>query len=138
MFRSKLLGIILIAAGLLILSTPALGGRLRYHYEPADACGRMTLKPEENCGGPAERVSWFGAVRQPDYRARRPTHYLTFRQPYTGRPVSVPVTLPEGTPRIEYRAERVIYNYGSYTVEIHFLADGSADVIYNSGLFRQP
>jgi hypothetical protein len=39
---------------------------------------------------------------------------------------------------MEYRTRRVIYNYGSDTVEVHFLPDGSVDVIYNSGLFRAP
>jgi len=50
----------------------------------------------------------------------------------------VPLTLPEGTPRIEHRRNRIVYNYGSDVVEVHFLSDGSADVIYDSGLFRRP
>ena len=50
--------------------------------------------------------------------------------------ITVPLSFPEGTPRIEHRADRVIYNYGSYTVEVHFLPDGSVDVVYNSGLRR--
>jgi hypothetical protein len=33
-----------------------------------------------------------------------------------------------------YRTNRVVYNYGSYTVEVQFLPDGSANVVYNSGL----
>jgi hypothetical protein len=41
-------------------------------------------------------------------------------------------------PRMEHRTDRVIYNYGSDTVEVHFQSDGSADVIYNSGVRRVP
>ena len=52
--------------------------------------------------------------------------------------VTVPVALPQGTPNIEYLARRVVYNYGSYTVSVLFLADGSVDVIYNSGFARLP
>jgi hypothetical protein len=44
--------------------------------------------------------------------------------------------LPEGTPRIEHVWRRIVYNYGSYTVAVLFLPDGSVDVIYNSGLLR--
>ena len=44
--------------------------------------------------------------------------------------------LPRDTPVMEYRTNRTIYDYGTYSVEIHFLADGTADVIYNSGLKR--
>jgi hypothetical protein len=62
---------------------------------------------------------------------------VTFRHPCTGLTVVAPLALPDSTPRMEYRTNRVIYNYGSYTVEVHFLPDGRVDVIYNSGLFRE-
>ena len=39
---------------------------------------------------------------------------------------------------MEYVGDRVVYNYGNYTVEVHFVKDGSAEVIYDSGLFRAP
>jgi hypothetical protein len=52
--------------------------------------------------------------------------------------VTVPLCLPEGTPRVEHVRDRIVYNYGSYTVEVRFLPDGSVDVLYSSGLFRQP
>jgi hypothetical protein len=61
---------------------------------------------------------------------------VTFGHPCTGQTVVVPLALPDSTPQMEYRPNRVIYNYGSYTVEVHFLANGLVDVIYNSGLFR--
>jgi hypothetical protein len=63
---------------------------------------------------------------------------VTFRHPCTGRSLVLPLALPRDTPQMEYRTNRTIYNYGSYTVEVSFLADGTADVIYNNGLLRAP
>ena len=40
--------------------------------------------------------------------------------------------------RLEYRYNRIIYYYGSETVEVVFLTDGTVDVVYNSGLLRGP
>jgi hypothetical protein len=50
--------------------------------------------------------------------------------------VVVPLALPCGTPVIEHVWRRTVYNYGSYTVEVRFLPDGSVDVMYDSGLLR--
>jgi hypothetical protein len=108
--------------------------QLRFHYVPVDAAGNTTLQP--NGGGVGERVNVVGTGR-PDNSQPRPTHLVTFRHPWTGRNVTVPMTFPEGTPRLEYRAAAVIFNYGSYTVEVHFYRDGSVDVVYNSGLLRR-
>jgi hypothetical protein len=116
----------------------ARAGRVRFHYAPVDDRGNTTLKPG-GYGGPGERISWFGFMSEPYFDQPRPTHLATYRHSYTGRPVAVPLTLPESTPRIEHRGrDRLIYNYGSDTVEIHFLPDGAVDVIYDSGLFRRP
>ena len=52
--------------------------------------------------------------------------------------ITVPLALPDSTPRMEYVRDRVVYNYGDYTVEVQFLPDGSADVFYDSGLLRAP
>jgi hypothetical protein len=108
--------------------------RIRYHFTPADLCGDQ-LQPNGSTAT-ATRSAWFGAVRDTSYRPVRPTHLVTYRHPYTGRTVTIPLTLPEGTPRVEHRWNQVIFNYGSYTVEAHFLPDGSVDVVYNSGPFR--
>lgn len=131
-------GLILVAAFLTLTSASgtARAERARYHFEPVDACGTMSLKPFGPCGAVGERISYFGTVREPAHQPPRPTHLLTFQHPVTGKPVIVPVALPEGTPTIQHRPGRTIYNYGSYTVEIHFLTDGSVDVVYNSGLLR--
>jgi hypothetical protein len=112
-------------------------GRVRYHYVPADAAGNTTIQPG-NGGGPGERVSRFGFSTEPYANQPRPTHLASFRHTVSGRQITVPLTLPQGTPRIEHRSNRIIYNYGSDLVEVHFLPDGSADVIYDSGLFRRP
>jgi hypothetical protein len=117
-------------------SGTAQAARARFHYAATDSCGRMSLKPGGPCGAVGERLSLFGAAIEPLCAPPLPTHYLSFRHPCTGQTVTVPVCLPEGTPRLEYRNDRVIYNYGSYTVEVHFLADGSVDVVYNSGILR--
>jgi hypothetical protein len=47
------------------------------------------------------------------------------------------LALPEGTPVIMHVWQGIVYDYGSYTVEVRFLSDGSVDVIYNSGLLRR-
>jgi hypothetical protein len=68
----------------------------------------------------------------------RATHLVSFRHPGTGLIVTVPLALPPDTPHMEYGRSRVIYNYGSDTVEVSFLAGGSVHVIYDSGLLRAP
>jgi hypothetical protein len=110
----------------------------RYHYVPAGSGGVMVLRPWVPGGSAGEQTSWFGLVREQAPRPPRTTYYLTYRHPYTGGQVTVPVGLPGGTPRIQYRTSAVLYNYGSYAVEVHFLPDGSVDVVYNAGLFRAP
>jgi len=109
---------------------------VRFHYLPAESPENTTLRPAG--GGIGERIRWFGAVRELYNGALRPTHVVTFRHPYTSRNVSVPLALPEGTPNILHGSNRIIFNYGSYTVGAHFLSDGSVDVVYDSGLLREP
>jgi hypothetical protein len=65
-------------------------------------------------------------------RPPAPNNWLTFRHPYTHAYVSVPVALPNGTPRILQHTDRVIYDYGSLSVNIQFARDGSVNVSYNS------
>jgi hypothetical protein len=123
-----------VLAGLLAMTAaPAWAARVRYHFVPGDGPNAACLKPD--CAG-SETVTAFGSSGGP--APRRPNTQATFTHPYTGRPVTVPLALPPDTPRIEHRFNRVIYNYGSYTVEVVFLTDGTVDVVYNSGLFRAP
>src|SRR5262249_11929418 len=118
--------------------------RVQFHYLPVDPQGHSVLLPSRTAAA-GERVSWFGTVREsyfgrttvnPTARPLIVNVEAPFRHPYTGRTVIVPLSLPEGTPRIEHVRNRVVYNYGSYTVEVRFLPDGSFDVIYDSGLLR--
>ena len=88
---------------------------------------------------PRNSTTWYGGGREPACNPPHPTCYLTFQHPCTGQAIALPLRLPiDSTPRIEHRYNRLIYNYGSDSVEIEFLSDGSADVIYNSGLRRSP
>jgi hypothetical protein len=64
----------------------------------------------------------------------RPNQMVTFRHPITGANVTIPLRLPEDTPRIEHGSDRIIYNYGTYTVRAVFLPDGSVDTIYRNPL----
>ncbi len=129
----------LAAVILLFLSARmAAAAEVRFHYAPVDACGNTTLKPSGACGGVGERLRWLGAVREPYNNQPRPTHLATYRHPYTCRNITVPLAFPEGTPRIEYVWNHIVYNYGSYTVAAHFLPDGSVDVVYNHGFLRSP
>jgi hypothetical protein len=117
-------------------TAPAPAAAARYHYVPAGSNGAMALQLQGHGTAWGQQTSWFGLARQQAPPPPRATYYLTYQHPYTRRWVNVPVGLPGGTPQIQYRTSRVQYNYGSYVVEVRFLADGSVDVVYNSGLFR--
>jgi hypothetical protein len=110
--------------------------QVRYHFVPADACGAMTQVPAGPEGTIGELKRGLGVLALPYPYAVRPNQMVTFRHPYTGRNVTVPLRLPDGPPRLEHRSDRIVYNYGDYTVETRFLRDGSVDVVYNSGLLR--
>jgi hypothetical protein len=129
------LKVVATAALLCISGTTASAAQVRFHYAPSDLCGNTALKPG-GCGSTGERVAWFGAYRAAYNCQPRATHVVTFFHPFTHQNVSVPLAFPEGTPRIEYRGNRIIYNYGSYTVEAHFFPDGSVDAVYNTGFLR--
>jgi hypothetical protein len=122
-----------VAGGLLLaLAPPAEAARMRYHFAP-DPCGNGCLRP----AAAGERLTLAG-WQPSNCPPPRPTQNVCFRHPCTGQTVTVPLALPASTPRMEYVRERVVYNYGDYTVEVRFLKDGSADVIYDSGLLRAP
>ncbi len=108
----------------------------RFRFVPVDACGHMAQVPIGPNGALGEQLNGLGLRPQPFNQVFRPNQMVTFRHPYTGRNVTVPLTLPAGTPRIEIRADRVIYDYGAYVVEARFLPDGSVDTVYNSGFLR--
>jgi hypothetical protein len=107
---------------------------LRLHYGDSGAGGALVYQPE----GSASRTttSYFGLNVAPVPAAPRPTHIVTFRHAYTARMVSVPIAFPIGTPRLEYRTDSMVYDYGTYSITVRFVQDGSVDVVYQSGLFR--
>jgi hypothetical protein len=97
----------------------------------------MTQVPAGPDGAVGELRRLLGARVLPYNYVVRPTQMVTFRHPFTGGNATVPIYLPEGTPRMEHRSDRIIYNYSDLTVEARFLPDGAVDVIYNSGFLRQ-
>jgi len=116
--------------------TPAAAEQVRFRFAPVGPGGAMTQVPAGPNGAIGEQLTGFGLKPQPFNRTFRPNQMVTCRHPYTGRYVTVPLTLPEGTPRLEHRADRIIYNYGTYVVEARFLLDGSVETVYNSGFLR--
>lgn len=121
---------------LALAACPASAARVRYRYVAPKGSGTGPVEAVP-CGS-GERLTVFGGVSGPAGPPPKPTCRVTYRHPSTGQLLTVPLALPDATPRIEHRFGRLIYNYGSDTVELLFQADGSVDVIYNTGLFRGP
>jgi hypothetical protein len=125
------------AVAVLALAAPsARAERVRYHYTAADLAGNTALVPAPS-GAPGQRVSYFGLGAAPYCGVMRPTYMVTFYNPVTKCRVTVPLALPDDTPRLEYRPNRVTFDYGTYYVTVTFLADGSVDVTYDNGLFKK-
>src|ERR1700758_2860634 len=93
---------------------------VRFRYVPVDACGNMTQVPAGPGGALGEQLNGFGLRPQPYPGVMRTNQLVTFRHPFNGRNVTVPLTLPQGNPRLEYQADRIVYNYGAYVVEARF------------------
>jgi hypothetical protein len=117
-------------------AAPASAEMVRFRYVPVDVCGTMQQVAAGPGGAVGELFRGFAARPLPYPRTFRPNQMVTFRHPHNGRQVTVPLTLPEGTPRLEHRADRSVFNYGSYTVEVRYFPDGTVDVVYNSGFLR--
>lgn len=132
-FRNGMLKTTLAALLLITCTGVASAARARFHYVAADASGTMVAKPGP-CGTAGERRSVLGKCC--DNNPPKPTCWKCFRHPCTGQTVKVPLALPEGTPSLYYRRDRVSFDYGSYNVIVFFLEDGTVDVVYDSGLFR--
>jgi hypothetical protein len=116
---------------------PAAAARVRFHYVPVpDGCGTMELQPLYP-DAPGERFCHFGKHGMPYSGSPHPNQLATFCHLWNGATVRVPLDLPVGTPRLEHVWAKTVFNYGSYTVEVRFVPDGSVDVIYNSGPCRE-
>jgi hypothetical protein len=107
----------------------------RFHFIPVEVNGCTQMQPASPDGaGTCE--TWFGLRREHNPCPPRPNMFVTLCHKLTGQNVTVPLCLPLGTPVIMHRPAAIMYNYGSFAVTIEFFADGSVDVVYNSGLFR--
>jgi hypothetical protein len=128
---------LLLGLVLLLRTAPSSAEVVRFHYVPV-APGQQTLLKPAWDGSLGERQPWRGAPPRGAYPFfLRPTHLVTVVHPYTGNTLQVPLALPEDTPRIEHVRNRLVFNYGSYTVELQFFPDGSLDVLYNAGPGRR-
>ncbi len=127
---------VVLFTGLAVAPSWASAEQLRLHFVPMDAAGTMTPKAIGPDGTMGEVKRGLGLRPIPHSYVVRPNQMVTFRHPFSGKHATVPIRLPAGTPRMEHRSDRIIYNYGDYTIEARFLPDGSVDLIYNSGLMR--
>lgn len=121
-WRLLAVAVVMVAGG----TTPA--AVVRFHFVPINGSCAVQL------AAPAEKITICG--REPYTCPTPPTCTITFCHPYSGAQLAIPLALPDSIPQMMHRRDRVIYNYGSFTVTVLFLADGSVDVLYNSGLFR--
>jgi hypothetical protein len=127
-----------LAVALSVLGFGAASARaevVRYRYVAKDPAGNAVLVAGPN-GAPGSRSAFLGGPAEPFSRVPAPTHMVTFLHPVSKHNIIVPMTFPQGTPRIEHRGDRVIYNWGSYQVHARFLPDGSVETLYNSGVLR--
>ena len=129
--------IALVVVGTLALPGSSGAEQVRDLYVPiGDACGNTRQAPHGPNGALGEKFVGLGLVPRPYNENFLPTHKVTFRHPANGLNVIVPLTLSAGTPKMEYRSDRIIYNYGDHSVEAHFLPEGSVEVIYVSSFLR--
>jgi hypothetical protein len=119
---------------LAVFSLPgaAAAARARYRYVAAPTVG----DPAAYTLAGAEKLSTFGTVLSTGGTPPRATNIVSYRHPYTGRAARVPIAFPLGTPNIQYRGDRVVYDYDTFAVSVRFLPDGSVEVTYDSGFLR--
>ncbi len=119
----------------LVFVSPAAAEVVRLRYAPQDAGATTVMKPADPGMPTGTRTSRLGLRREVYFCEPRYNYLGEYGHWHTGQRVTVPLSLPTDTPRVEQTWRGIIYNYGSYTVEVHFLRDGSVEVVYNSGLF---
>jgi hypothetical protein len=120
----------LVAFLLLAITKSASAQDIHYHYVRPNGSSLAAFSPRPSYAFIRGRVYYFSPLPQLD--PPPPNTWLQFRHPFTHSYVTVPVNLPNGIPRIENHHDRVLYNYGDYSVVIHFVRDGSVDVSYKS------
>src|SRR5262249_39165606 len=100
-----------LAVALLLAATPAwaVAEQVRYRFVPVDA----SAKTQQVAAGPDGALGEFKrgplARSQPYPYTVQPNQMVTFRHPFTGRNVMVPIRLPASTPRMVHRADGIIY-----------------------------
>src|ERR1700676_1629036 len=88
MFSPRLLCTVL--AGWFLVN-PLAAEQVRFRYVPVDACGSLSQVPAGPNGALGEQLTGFGMRPQPFTRSFRPNQMVTFRHPYNGRNVTVPM-----------------------------------------------
>ncbi len=127
---------VLVAAVFAAFPPFAAGDTLRLRFAPAPPDGRLLSVAIGPGGTVGELTTGVGGTPKPFPGPWTANRLVTFRHPYSGKDVVVPMKLPDNTPRVEHIGDRVRLNYGSYYVEARFLPDGAVDVVYNSGFLR--
>ena len=126
----------LVLAGILCWPGSSRAEQVRFRFIPLDACGntrQVAIGPE---GAMGQKLTGLGLIPRPFPGNFRPTHMVTFRHPFSNKNIIVPLAQPAGNVRMEYRADRILYHFESYDIEVIFLQDGSAEVVYFSGFLR--
>src|SRR5690242_5775045 len=94
---------VLSSAAVVVLAAaagPASAARIRYHYTVPPGNGDAPVEATPSAG---ERLNVFGAVTGPAPAPPKPTRRVNYRHPSTNRLITVPLALPDATPRIEHR-----------------------------------
>jgi hypothetical protein len=120
------------------LLTPAAlrADSVRFRFVPTGPQGALVQVPAGPDGALGELRAGLSTTPRPFPRNYRPNRLVTFRHPYTSRNVTLPMMLPDNTPRIEHIRDRIRFGYTSYFIDVRFLPDGGVDVVYNSGFLR--
>ncbi|QDU59803.1 hypothetical protein Pan216_06360 [Planctomycetes bacterium Pan216] len=73
-----------------------------------------------------------GGSSSKDFGAGVPNQIVTFQHPYTGKAITVPLTLPVGKPTVKIKQDRVVYDYGflKNRVVVLFKPCGKVEVDY--------
>ena len=121
-----------------ITATTAPAEVVRYHYSPTVVSGysSTSLKVGPNGSTGEWSPSLISPRKEAYYQQPKATHMVTFRHPYSGQDVTVPIAFPQGTPQVTHQYDAIVYNYTQYQIRVQFFRDGSVDVVYNSGIFR--
>lgn len=128
--------VLLVLAAALLTPGAVRADSVRYRFMPTGPDGALVQVPAGPDGALGELRTGLSAAPKPFAKNYPPNRLVTFRHPYTSRNVTVPMTLPDNTPRIEHIRDRIRFGYTTYYIDVRFLPDGGVDVVYNSGLLR--